>query len=439
MLCCLSAKWMMAETRPEPVALAEAGPARVLTLEQARNRAFERNWDLLASKSDVDLATAQRIVAREFPNPVLSWTTAKVPADHNPASTTRGNDVWSRNYDTIFAVNQLFEIGGKRTHRKASAAAGLEAAEARLMDARRTLDAAVTQSYINALLTLTNVNILKQSAESLRREAKIAESRLNAGDISRADKAQIEIAAERLELEAKAAETKAQTARIALEVLLGENHPAGNWVPGDSLDSLATTPPLAVERTPGSPSFPVRRPDLLAAEANRRKAESEVRYQKSLRIPDPTVVVQYEHEPPDQPNTVGFGLSFPLPLWNRNRGGVQSATAAKTQAELEVQKTIATITAEINTAQLAYADSMARWQHSRDTILPKSEDVRKTVSFAYEKGGASLLDLLSAERNDNELRLATVQAAADAANAAAALKAAWFVSAPSTNSTNHPK
>ena len=54
--------------------------------------------------------------------------------------------------------------------------------------------------------------------------------------------------------------------------------------------------------------------------------------------------------------------------------------------------------------------------------------MRKTISFAYEKGGASLLDLLLAERNDNDVRLATAQAAAEAANAAAALKAATYVS-----------
>jgi len=40
------------------------------------------------------------------------------------------------------------------------------------------------------------------------------------------------------------------------------------------------------------------------------------------------------------------------------------------------------------------------------------------------KKRGSLLDLLSAQRNDNDVRLATAQAAADTANAAAALRAA---------------
>jgi len=407
---------------------------RVLTLQDARRTSFQNNWDLLAALSDVDIATAQRIVAREFPNPTLSLSSAKINVDDHPASVSGRNDVWSRTYDTIAAVNQLFEIGGKRSHRKASATAGFKAAEARLSDARRVLDLAVTKAYVGALLAETNVHILAQSATSLRREAQIAEARLNAGDISRADKSQIEIAAERLELDAKTAETTAATARIAVDVLLGVPQPAGDWTPGDSLDTLALEGFLAADRIGAPP-----RPDLLAAEAALQKAEADLKLQKALRIPDPTVLVQYEHEPPDQPNTIGVGLSFPLPLWNRNRGGIAAASGTLNEARLQVEKVKALIAADIATAELAYTDASARWRHQRDFIQPKAADIRQTIAFAYEKGGASLLDLLLAERNDNDIRLATVQAAADTANAAAALKAARNLPEKSKNQTPSPK
>jgi len=401
---------------------------RILTLADAKRLTFQNNWDLLAARSDVDLATAQRIVARQFPNPTLTLSTEQIDVDNHPASTTR-NDLWGRSYDTTVAINQLFEVGGKRANRKASATAGFKAAEARLNDARRVLEVAVTKAYVGALLAETNVHILKQSAESLRKEERIAESRLNAGDISRADKSQIEIAADRLELDASAATTSAATAKIGVDVLLGIPHPSGDWAPGDSLENLALVPFLAGERIPGA-----ARPDLLAAEAARQKAEADVRFQKALRIPDPTLLFQYEHEPPFQPNTVGVGVSFPLPLWNRNRGGIQAANAAREQAEVQLNKTIALIAADIATAELAYTDATARWRHQRDLIQPKAASIRQTIAFAYEKGGASLLDLLLAERNDNDVRLATAQAAADTANAAAALKAALNLPEPPTTS-----
>ncbi len=396
-----------------------------LTLAEAEKTAFLRNWDLLAARSDVDAATAQKIVARQFPNPSLALSVTKISVDNHGNSTPEGNDFWSRSYDTVAAINQLFEIGGKRSSRKASAEAGLEGAQARLMDAKRLLDLAVAKAYVAAAQAEANVQVLKQSAQSLRQEADIAATRLKAGDISSSDKSRIEIEADRLELDARSTETAAVSARIALETLLGVAKPKGQVVLADTLENLCEISSPAEPAPPGA-----ARADLLAAEAALRKAEADLRQQKALRYPDPTLFSQYEHEPPELPNTIGFGVSFPLPLWNRNRGGIQAAEAAREQARVVLEKIKAQIAADIATARLAYDDSRKRLLTYRGSIRPKSEEIRKTVAFAYQKGGASLLDLLSAERNDNDVRLAAAQAASNTAVAAAALKAALNVMEP---------
>jgi len=246
-----------------------------------------------------------------------------------------------------------------------------------------------------------------------------ADIRLKAGEISSSDEAQIVIAAERFELEARTAESVAAQDRVALEILLGTGHPKGDIVLSDRLEILAAIPGPATVSVPG-----LRRPDVLAAEAALRKSEADLRLQKANRIPDPTFLLQYEHEPPDLPNTLGLGVSLPLPLWNRNTGNLRAAEAARGQALLALQKIEAQAAADVSTARFAYDDALKRWRTYRDSIRPKSEEVRKTIAYAYEKGGVSLLDLLVAERNDNEVRLAATQAAADTAVAAAALEAA---------------
>ena len=194
--------------------------------------------------------------------------------------------------------------------------------------------------------------------------------------------------------------------------------------------SLADLPTLAGQAAPGAV-----RPDLRAAEFNLERADADLRLQKAMRIPDPTVLLQYEHQPADQPNTIGLGFAFPLPIWNRNRGAIGVAKAAKDQAALQAQKLQGQIAGEIASARVEYENAAARRQRYQSEIQPKSDQIRTTVSFAYTKGGASLLDLLSAERNDNDVRLATAQATADTANAAAALKAALNLS---EKESNHP-
>ena len=396
-----------------------AGEPLEISLARAQQLAVERNWDLLATAAGVDLAMAQRLVAQQFPNPSLSLSTAKINVDNHSAGTSEGNGVWDRSYDTIFAVNQLFEIGGKRRNRKASATASYEEARAQFLDAKRTLDLAVSKSYVAAAQAEENSRVLSQSAASLRKEASLAEVRLNAGEISTADKSQIDITAARFELDARAAESAAAQARVALEVLLGVRRAEGKLVLSERLDTLCANAPPATTN-----HFSGRRSDLVAAEAALRKTDADLRLQKANRIPDPTLLAQYEHEPPDQPNTIGLGVSLPIPLWNRNKGNILAAQAAKEQARLALEKLDAQAAAEVATARLAYEDAARRWREYREVIVPKSQHIRETVAYAYEKGGSSLLDLLVAERNDNDVRLGEAQAASDLAVASASLRAA---------------
>ena len=58
-----------------PTTTLSNSPLQRLSLADAQRLAFEKNWDLLAAAAGVEAATAQKIVARQFPNPTLSHTT----------------------------------------------------------------------------------------------------------------------------------------------------------------------------------------------------------------------------------------------------------------------------------------------------------------------------------------------------------------------------
>lgn len=399
--------------------LAERAPDRLL-LADALRMAFERNWDLLAARSGVDTATAQLLVAKEFPNPTASWSTFKIGA--HESSTTIGNGVWDRSYDTIAAIAQLIEIGGKRRDRQAAARYGVLGAKARFLDAKRSLDQGVTKAYVAAVLAGANARILTESAGYMRHEREIAEARLKAGDIAESDLKQIQVATGQYELQAKSAEAAAIQARIALEVLLGVNRPKGESQLTDSLDEIHLEPPSAspLETT-------AARPDVLAAETDLRAAKQNLKLQKAMRIPDPTFSVGYEHEPPGggpPVDTVNLGVSFPLPIWNRNRGNISAAQAALDQSSFALEKIRAQAASDLSDAETAYREASKRLQRYREQIRPQSAAARASVAYKYEKGGATLVDLLEAERTDNDVRIATAQALADTAGAAASLAAA---------------
>jgi cobalt-zinc-cadmium efflux system outer membrane protein len=394
----------------------------LLSLADAKRAAFERNWDLLAARSGVDAATAQLIVSKEFPNPSVSWSIYKIGS--HESATVLGDGFWQRSYDSYGAVNQLIEIGGKRHDRQAAARAGVLGARARFYDAKRTLDQGVTKAYLAALLAAENARVLKESADYMQQEAKIAQAQFEAGDLSDADKKTLEINAGQFELQAKAADAAAVQARIAVELLLGVNQPKGDWKPADSLENLieSAAPPPAPESPPGA-----SRPDVLAAEADLRGGKAQLQLQKAMRIPDPTFMLGEEHDPPGggpAMDTVFFGISFPLPLWNRNGGSIKAAQAAVDQFADALGKIKSQAAADIANAESAYDEARERWLRYRDDIAPKSAKVREAIAFKYGKGGATLVDLLNAEQTDNTIRLALAQAMNDTASSAADLMAA---------------
>ena len=257
------------------------------------------------------------------------------------------------------------------------------------------------------------VGILKESEETLKHEAEITARRLDAGDVSEADKQQIDIAAERFAADREVEEANALNARIALEQLLGVEKPAGKITLSQRLSDLAGE--LAKEKQAAHGD----RPDLVAAEAMVKMMEANVGLQKAVRVPDITVQLQYEHEPPDQPNTAGIGFSIPLPLWNHNKGAIAAAEAQKQAAELAVAKIRSQVISDANQAWATYRSANDKWENYTQKITPKSRDSLAALTYAYRKGGIPLVALLTAQRNDNDIRTAAAQAALDTVSAAA--------------------
>jgi len=94
------------------------------------------------------------------------------------------------------------------------------------------------------------------------------------------------------------------------------------------------------------------------------------------------------------------------------------------QSRLALAKLQAQMAADQANAEAAWQEASNRLARYREEIRPRSASARDAVAFKFEKGAATLVDLLEAERTDNDVRLATAQALSDAASTAADLAAA---------------
>jgi cobalt-zinc-cadmium efflux system outer membrane protein len=391
-----------------------------LSLADARALALAHNWEILAAQSDLDLADAQRQIARALPNPQVSAAYSRLDLRAEPSATGAS----AGGTDTLVSVSQLVELGGKRRARIHSAAAGLEGARARFDFVRNRLDAEVVKAYAAVLQAEANVRVTGASTESLRRSADIAEQRFQAGDISEVEKDQVEIAAGRFAADLRTAEAAAAQARVALQVLLGVARPGGSLTLADTLDALAARATAFAARLGATETMAGERGDVRAAAAAVVAAEADLRLQQARPIPDLTLTGQFERDLPDNPRTLGFSVSLPVPLFDRNRGGIRAAEISRDAAARERERTRAQAQAEVVTARAALDAALARQALVRGSLVERAEKVEATVRFAYEAGGASLLELLEAERNLNDLHLSASAIVAEALSAAADLAAA---------------
>jgi cobalt-zinc-cadmium efflux system outer membrane protein len=145
------------------------------------------------------------------------------------------------------------------------------------------------------------------------------------------------------------------------------------------------------------------RPDLRAAEAAREKARADINLAKANAWWDVTPQIEYQRIGPD--NTIGFGFSLPIKLFDRNQGEITRTQADAKRAEASREALLAQVLAEVDTASVTVTTERGKVTLLRDTYLPKIRQARETIEFAYRRGGVSLLDFLDAQRTYREKSL----------------------------------
>jgi cobalt-zinc-cadmium efflux system outer membrane protein len=142
------------------------------------------------------------------------------------------------------------------------------------------------------------------------------------------------------------------------------------------------------------------RPDLRAAEAARARARADNELAHANAWWDVTPQVSYQRIGDD--NTFGVGISFPLRIFDRNQGEIARTRAEIDRANALRDAVYAQVIADIDTAASTLAIQRDRVNVLRGTYLPKAQQARDTVEFAYRRGGVSLLDFLDAQRTYRE-------------------------------------
>ena len=382
----IAVTWCLALLSVSGRASAQA-PVVKLTLAEALSLADTANPTVRAKEFEVRAVGANEVTAGLRPNPTANFL----------AEQFGSGSVAVTQY--TFSVGQPIELGGKRQRRIDSARAATKVTGLELVDLKRQLVFQVKKSFTDILIAREALALAGQNLTALDEIERVQRFRAERGDISGLDLIRIEVERFAFERDSADARQALDAAKIALRTAIGQERVAEQFdVSGELI-----FPEVSKSKSELYRMALDSRPDLRAAEAAREKARADINLAKANAWWDVTPQVEYQRIGPD--NTIGFGFSLPIKLFDRNQGEITRTQADAKRAEASREALLAQVLAEVDTAFVTVTTERGKVALLRDTYLPKIRQARETIEFAYRRGGVSLLDFLDAQRTYREKSL----------------------------------
>ena len=357
----------------------------VLTLPKALAMALLHNPELAAFALEQRAADARRIQAGLWPNPEL-----------DVAMENLGGPSAQEGFDgpvIKISVGQLIELGGKRAARRDVADA--QHALAGWDYAGKRLDVLnMTMNRFMAALAAQKKKALAESVLIMAAEMqKAVAARVAAGRDSPLEEKKSSVETVNARLAVERARREWDKTRKNLAVTWGQSPPVFGGIEGN-LDCLVARLPdweQVYALMAGNPDI-ARWNDVLTL---RRAAWQQA---KSVRMPDVTLIAGVDSFRDTGTESYRAGASVPLPLFNRNQGGIREALANSEKADKECATAWLTMERELFTAfqeiTMLHNESIALTTE----VLPVARDVFASARKGYQQGKFSYLEVLDAQR-----------------------------------------
>lgn len=355
-----------------------------LTLRIALSAALLQNPRLKAAAWQPRLAEAQRLQAGLSPNPEVGIELENFAGSGDLSGTDA--------LETTLVLSQLIELGGKRDLR-VRVAEGAWSVSALDHEAERLGVLTETAARYVRVLELQQRVEFAERARSLAEESRsVIERRVEAGDVSPIDEIKARLESESARIAAERLKRELSAARRELSAMWDESDPTFGLVLG-SLDEVMDVPSIQslTDRVEAHPEV-----QRWIAESDRRK--STVHLERARAVPDVTagLGVRYINEVDD--GALVAGISIPIPLFDRNQGGILTARLSVAQAIDEGRASYRDLATRLVREHARLTAAFHESQAIDSVLLPAARDAFTATRRAYDEGKLPYLDVLDAQR-----------------------------------------
>ncbi|MBK7949848.1 MAG: TolC family protein [Deltaproteobacteria bacterium] len=362
----------------------EPAPSGTIALADALAAALQGSPALAAQSIEVRRREARALQAGMFPNPVVSLVAEDFAGESQKKSLGY--------QQTTLSLAQLVELGGKRAARRRLADRDRDLATWDYETRRVAVLADTTKAFL-VVLALQERKALLGELESIATEMlRSVASTVRAGAVSPVEEDRAHVNLDRVGLEVAQLDDELEAARALLAASWGQARAGFDAAKGD-LWALPPTPELeALEQAAGES------PELARWNAEIAQREAALSVERAARIPNVEVSIAGRHHPLGDAAGVVAGLSIPVPLFDRNQGGILAARHELARARSEQrQRDVSVRSAIVASLQsLQIADRTVRTL--RDQIIPRAQRVFEQTRRGYATGLFRHVEVLDAQR-----------------------------------------
>jgi len=381
---------------------ASAQPA--LTWDEVKAKFEAVNPVLKADAANVEEMKAEEITAFLRPNPQFT-----ISADGTQIAPKNGT--WTPFRGTTEQPNfsYLHEREKKRELRLESAKEGTQISQSQHVDLERNLIFGLHSAFVQTLQAKAVLALAKADLEYYDKIIDISRARFKAGDLAKIDLARIELQRVQYESEIETAIVNLRQQKIQLLLLLDDRTPVdqfdvtGIFELGPDLQPLSDYHQIALDN----------RPDLRAAIQTIQQSQTNHKLAISNGSTDPTFGAWYTNNAstnnPNGSQTLGLSVSIPLRIFDRNQGEKKRTLIDIEKSQDAAEAAKAQVFSDVDNAYELVRSNIALIKPYKAQYLDQSVYVRDTVTFAYQHGGASLMDFLNAQSDYRVVQLAYLQ------------------------------
>lgn len=367
--------------RPEtvPTAPAEKTPT-ALTLAELEAMALGNNPVMARASAKIQAARGNWVQVGLAPNPVVGYAGAEI------------GDEGRAGQQGAF-IDQSIVMGGKLRLNRAVASQAIAQMEQQAAVQRFRVLSDVRIGYYDVLVAQRTWD-LAQALVGIGDEAvKTVDGAVRAKEASRADllQARVETNTARITLQNARNQHAAAWRRLSLVVGFPDMAPkplAGN--PEEGLPEIQFE--TALQR------LLTNSPELAASQAGVERARAALARAKAEPIPNIDVMLTGQHDNATGSDIAGVQIGMPIPVYNRNQGGIQRAEAEYMAADAELRRTAFGLQQRLATVYQQYSSARQQADLYQRAILPDARASLDIATKGYRQGEFSYLTLLTVQR-----------------------------------------